>query len=132
MYFYDRIRERLLIELDKSKREKGCYFCCCLCCRLMNRELTSNNQIYNFITVSSLLTFRVLRLMLLFLAIILEFSFCALFFDLNSSDESDPSFFWDGFLSDFWVAVYTSLFTLLPMLLLALSFRPSSKLKALL
>ena len=71
--------------------------------------------------------------MLLFLGIILEFSFCALFFDLNpSDDESDPPFFWDGFLSDFWVAVYTSLLALPPMLLLALFLRPPSKLKTIL
>ena len=98
----------------------------------MNRELTSNNKIYNLIVLDSLHYPRILRLVHLFLGIILEFSFCAFFFDLNPSDESDSPFFWEGFYTDFWVATFTSFFTLPLMLIVPLLFRPSSKLKALL
>ena len=64
------------------------------------------------------------------MGILLEFSFCALFFNLNPEEEEDLPFFWEGFIADFWVAVYTVLFSIPPLLLLALCFRPPAKLKA--
>ena len=97
----------------------------------MKLELSSNNQIYNLATVVSPLSPRFLRLTIFYLGLLLEFSFAALFFNLSpqSEEEEEPPFFWEGFIADFWVAVFTVLFALPPLLFLALILRPPSILK---
>lgn len=96
----------------------------------MKLELSSNNQIYNLVAVVSPFSPRFLRLTLLYFGILLELSLAALFYNLTpDSDATESPFFWDGFIEDFWVAIYTVIFALPLLLLVAICLRPHSRLK---
>ena len=63
-----------------------------------------------------------MRLSFLFLGILIEVSMVALFYNLSGDEEESPPFLWEGLVEGIWVGVYSTLFSTLPMLLLALVY----------
>lgn len=87
-----------------------------------------NNQIYNIISHTSFLNSRAVRLSLLYLAIVLEFSLNALFYNVREdNEEADTRLFWKVTVENFWVAVYSALIAMLFLLAVALMLRVPSK-----
>ena len=95
--------------------------------KLFQNELSSNNQVYNLVTHTSLLNTRPVRLSLFYLAILLEFSLNALFYNLSPSEGDDVPLFWEGVIENFWVAFYSAVFAMIPLLLIGLVLSVPSK-----
>ena len=63
------------------------------------------------------------------MGLLLEFCLCALFYNLDPS-EDEPPLFWEGVMQNFWVGVYSVVFSAAPLLLLGLCYSFPSKWKA--
>ncbi len=71
---------------------------------------------------------RIIRLSFFWLGLLIEVSMVALFFNLNPEEEEDDvPLFWEGLVANFFVALYSTLFTILPMLLLGAVYCIPSK-----
>ena len=99
--------------------------CCCAFCKLLKYEIVTNNHLYNIVKGNSFLILPSVKLAVIFLALLLEFSLNALFYDLSSEEEKP--LLWEGISENFWVAVYSVLIAIAPLLLIGLMFTPSSK-----
>lgn len=117
-----RIKARVNKVLD-SERERHC---CCVFQKLMRHELSTNNQIYNLLTKTSPLNRRAVRLTLCYFALVVELATCAFFFNLSPNSPNVP-LFWDRMSENFWVAVYSTLFLMLPLLAISCLFSFPSK-----
>ncbi len=93
-----------------------------------------NNQIYALLCVTSALTSRASRLTLLYLGFLFEFAICAFFFDLDQESDDlnldSSSFSVEALSENFWVGLYAVLLSYLPLALVALCFRVTSRKKA--
>lgn len=78
-------------------------------------ELKENNMPYNLVTTTSTLSPRAVRLTLFYLGIMVDVALCALFFNLEEEEDDPP--FWDGIIQNFWVALYTILIAMPPLVL---------------
>ena len=108
--------------MQKEKR------CCCVFRKVVQNELSSNNQVYNLVSLTSLLNTRPVRLSLFYLALALEFALNALFYNLSPSEEDDETpLFWEGITENFWVALYSTLFAMLPLLVMGVVLSVPSK-----
>ena len=94
--------------------------------KLFKDELATNNQLYNTLSHTSLLNKRPVRLSIFYMAVILEFALNALFYNLGPSEEDQP-LFWDGLIENFWVALYSSLFAMIPLLFIGVLFSVPEK-----
>ena len=65
-----------------------------------------------------------MRFSLLLLAILTDITMCSLFFSL---EEQESLLLWDSLVENIWVGVYSALFSIPPILLVALAFRVPSK-----
>ena len=95
------------------------------------RTGSTRHQQPDLFTGSSLLSPRLLRLSLFYVGLLFELVLCALFFNLNPSEpeEEEPPLFWEGFIADFWVAVFSTLLAIPPLLLISTCFCTPSGLK---
>ena len=117
-----RIKKRIDSALRKEKR------CCCAFRKVVQKELSSNNQVYNLVSLTSLLNTRPVHLFLFYLALALEFALNALFYNLSPSEEDDETpLFWEGITENFWVALYSTLFAMLPLLVMGVVLSVPSK-----
>ena len=73
------VKGRILKTLEREKR------CCCAFCKLFGNEITTNNQMYTLVKGHSFLVLPVMRISIIFFAILLEFALNALFYSLNPS-----------------------------------------------
>ena len=72
---------------------------------------------------------RTLRLLFFFLGLIVDLAICALFYDLSEDEEETSSVFSAETLSEnFWVGLYTVLFSLPLMLCVSLCFSSKASL----
>ena len=121
--YFARLWVTMQKEVQETKRRyKGCG-CCCLCSRLMLNELSTNNQVCNLFIVKSRLFPRSLRLLFFFLGMIVELAMCALFYDLSAEEEETHVFSAQHLISNFWIGLYTCLFSLPLLLSVGLCFR---------
>lgn len=107
--------------MEKERR------CCCAFGKLIKSELASNNQVFDLVTHTSLLNTRPVRLSLFYLALALEFSLNALFYNLSPSEDDSIPLFWEGIIENFWVALYSALFALIPLLIIGVVLSVPSK-----
>ena len=70
---------------------------------------------------------RCARLAILYLSLLADFAFSALFFSLNE-EQAPPFLFWESMLDNLWVGVYSTLLSALALLLPALAFSIPGKL----
>lgn len=93
------------------------------CCRrfsgLAREELEENNLVYGLLYKTSALRPRTFRIAFFFLVLLLEFTFCAFFYNRDPDEEEGP-LFWDGIAENFWVAVYTAILISITLALLSL------------
>ncbi len=114
----ERIRQRLEAVIGAAGGAKSR---CGIFGRLARAELAANNQFYNLVTRTSPLSGRPLRLTACYLALLLEFALCALFFSLGPPPASEPAF-WERVGENFWVALYSTVFAMAPLLVLGFLF----------
>ena len=116
-----RIQHRVLSIIHTQRKRS----ICCVFTRLTLSELETNNQLYNLIAKTSPLNKRGVRLSVCYLALLLELSLCALFFNLAPGDDEPP--FLERLIENFWIALYSVVFALFPLLLLGLLFSVPKK-----
>ncbi len=116
---------KILLRVERTaNRDRRC---CCAFWRLFCEELATNNLVFNLVATTSPLNRRSFRLQLFFLTLLLEFSLCALFYNLYPSEDDDAPLFWEGIAENFWVALFTALFAIVPLFLLALLYRTPAR-----
>ncbi len=129
--FVKKVNEEVSRVREQAKHKGYKYCCACfVCCKLASRDLLTYNVFYNLFCVTSALTSRVSRLTLLFLAILLEFSFNAFFYDLDeevSTYEAPTDFSLTTLAENFWVALYSVLISMIPLLFISFYFKVSDK-----
>lgn len=113
-----KIKRRLNSILAEERTRKSC---CCLFQRLARNELATNNQTYNLFATSSPLSRRNTRLMFCYLGILVEFSLCALFFNLSPQAANSPDAV-DELITNVWVGLFSTLFTVIPLVILGCFF----------